>query len=52
MRYGRGNVADAVADWKRVVELDPAFEAARRLLPRAEAELTQRRASGENKAGG
>lgn len=52
MRYGRGDVDGAAADWQRVIELDPAFEAARRLLPQAEAELTPQRASRRDKAGG
>lgn len=38
LRYGDGAVAMAIADWRRVLELDPQHAAARRLLEAAELE--------------
>ncbi|HIE69088.1 MAG TPA: hypothetical protein EYP98_02415 [Planctomycetes bacterium] len=39
MHYGAGAVAAAVADWQRVIEIDPGNDQVRRLLSRAIAEL-------------
>lgn len=52
LRYGRGDVSGAVADWRRAIDLDPAFDAAKRTLPQAEAELARQQAGREKKAGG
>ena len=38
MSYGQGMVSAAIADWRRVLELDPDNEAVRRLLSDAESE--------------
>jgi hypothetical protein len=38
LRYGDGAVAMAIADWQRVLEIDPNHHAARRLLEAAERE--------------
>ncbi len=38
LRYGEGALAAAVADWRRVLEIDPAHAAAKRLLESAEGE--------------
>jgi hypothetical protein len=32
LRYGEGAVPEAIADWKRVLELEPANEGVRRML--------------------
>jgi hypothetical protein len=39
MHYGAGAVAAAVADWQRVIEIDPGNDQVHRLLSRAIAEL-------------
>lgn len=52
LRYGRGDVSGAVADWRRAITLDPAFDVAKRTLPQAEAELARQQAGREKKAGG
>jgi hypothetical protein len=38
LHYGDGHVGDAIADWQRVLELDPLHRAARRLFETAAAE--------------
>ena len=41
MSYGQGLVAAAVADWRRVLSMDPDNDAVRRLLKKAQAELRE-----------
>ncbi|MBL8751655.1 MAG: hypothetical protein JNK15_00025 [Planctomycetes bacterium] len=43
LHYGGGNLAPAIADWRRVLELDPANDAARELLRAAETEAVRSR---------
>jgi tetratricopeptide (TPR) repeat protein len=41
MRYGLGNVAGALTDWQRAIDLDPELRTARTLLELATAELAE-----------
>jgi tetratricopeptide (TPR) repeat protein len=41
MRYGQGNVAGALTDWQRAIDLDPELRTARTLLELATAELAE-----------
>ena len=43
LRYGRGELATAVADWSHVLLLAPAHRAAQQMLARARAELQSAR---------
>lgn len=38
LRYGEGALAEAIADWRRVLEIDPEHRGAKRLLESAESE--------------
>jgi tetratricopeptide (TPR) repeat protein len=43
LRYGRGELAPAIADWRRVVEIEPTNESAKAMLTAAETESNRSR---------